>query len=212
MGDRRARQTGKRWSLASSPAIFSWASAIFILLPTPPSAFIHHALIIALLSPQLTPTRFLAMASALRTHEEADFSERDPLLKQRKRRDDAQVSQRAVPIVNARRLYLSHFLSAWNSRVFEFGAVLYLATVFPGTLLPMSVYAFARAVSAIVFAPAVGQYIDTGNRLQVVRVSIGMSFSVLYGNSVLTVSHEWSSDLLSPLPASFSTSSRSICH
>src|SRR5436853_3002315 len=76
MGDRRARQTCKRWSLASSLAIFSWASAIFILLPTHPSAFIRHALIFALLSPRLTPTRFLAMASALRTHEEADFSER----------------------------------------------------------------------------------------------------------------------------------------
>lgn len=71
------------------------------------------------------------------------------------------------------RLYLSHFLSTWNSRVFEFGAVLYLATIYPGTLLPMSVYAFARGLSAIIFAPAAGLYIDTGNRMQVVRVSIG---------------------------------------
>lgn len=73
----------------------------------------------------------------------------------------------------ARRLYISHFLSTWNSRVFEFGAVLYLATIFPGSLLPMSVYALTRGVSAIVFASAVGYYIDVGNRLQVVRVSIG---------------------------------------
>jgi hypothetical protein len=176
------------------------------------SISLHLPCSIALLSPRLTPNCFLAMASAPRIHEEADFSERDALLKQPRRRDDPQVSQRAVPIVNARRLYLSHFLSAWNSRVFEFGAVLYLAIVFPGTLLPMSVYAFTRAISAIVFAPAVGQYIDTGNRLEVVRVSIGMSFLVPYGNSMLTVSHEWSSDLLWLLPASFSTSSRSICH
>ncbi|TDZ15860.1 Solute carrier family 40 member 1 [Colletotrichum orbiculare MAFF 240422] len=72
----------------------------------------------------------------------------------------------------ARRLYLSHFLSTWNSRVFEFGAVLYLATIFPGTLLPMSVYAFTRGVAAILFASVVGQYIDSGDRLQVVRTSI----------------------------------------
>ncbi|QYT00576.1 Solute carrier family 40 protein [Trichoderma simmonsii] len=77
-----------------------------------------------------------------------------------------------VPASVARRLYVSHFLSTWNSRVFEFGAVLYLAAVFPGTLLPMSLYALVRGLSAIVFAPAVGWYIDTGNRLQVVRVSI----------------------------------------
>lgn len=77
----------------------------------------------------------------------------------------------------AYRLYISHFLSTWNSRVFEFGAVLYLATLYPGTLLPMSVYALSRGLAAIVFAPAVGFYVDVGNRLQVVRVSIGMFLS-----------------------------------
>lgn len=81
-------------------------------------------------------------------------------------------SRRHVSPTVSRRLYVSHFLSTWNSRVFEFGAVLYLAAVFPGTLLPMSLYALVRGVSAIIFAPAVGWYIDTGNRLQVVRVSI----------------------------------------
>ena len=70
-------------------------------------------------------------------------------------------------------IYVSHFLSTWNSRVFEFGGVLYLATIFPGTLLPLSVYALTRGLSAVLFAPAVGQYIDTSNRLQVVRLSIG---------------------------------------
>lgn len=71
------------------------------------------------------------------------------------------------------RLYISHFLSTWNSRVFEFGAVLYLATIYPGTLLPMSAYALSRGLVAIIFSSAVGYYIDVGNRLQVVRVSIG---------------------------------------
>ncbi|OAQ58763.2 iron-regulated transporter [Pochonia chlamydosporia 170] len=36
----------------------------------------------------------------------------------------------------------------------------------------MSVYALVRGLSAIIFAPVVGLYIDVGNRLQVVRVSI----------------------------------------
>ena len=78
-----------------------------------------------------------------------------------------------VPSRIARRLYTSHFLSTWNSRVFEFGSVLYLATIFPGTLLPMSIYAFARGCSAVLLSPLVGRYIDTGERLSVVRLSIG---------------------------------------
>ncbi|KAJ5662772.1 hypothetical protein N7462_011698 [Penicillium macrosclerotiorum] len=36
----------------------------------------------------------------------------------------------------------------------------------------MSSFALSRGLAAIVFAPAVGQYIDVGNRLHVVRVSI----------------------------------------
>ena len=70
------------------------------------------------------------------------------------------------------RLYVSHFLSTWNSRVFEFGAVLFLARIFPGTLLPPSIYALVRAASAICFAPLVGRYVDQGDRLKVVRLSI----------------------------------------
>ena len=71
-----------------------------------------------------------------------------------------------------RRLYVSHFLSTWNSRTFEFGAVLFLARIFPGTLLPSSVYALVRAASAICFAPLVGRCVDQGDRLVVVRLAI----------------------------------------
>lgn len=117
------------------------------------------------------------MASNLPTDEDHVSSERDPLLKRPSEEDKQDhEAEHSVPKGIARRLYLSHFLSTWNSRVFEFGAVLYLATICPGTLLPMSMYAFTRGFSAIIFAPAVGQYIDTGNRLQVVRFSIGMQF------------------------------------
>ena len=85
-----------------------------------------------------------------------------------------QIAQSDTSSTIKRCLYTSHFLSTWNSRVFEFGAVLYLASIYNGTLLPMSVYALSRGIAAILFAPAIGHYIDVGNRLQVVRVSIGM--------------------------------------
>ncbi|XDG07631.1 hypothetical protein ABKA04_007246 [Annulohypoxylon sp. FPYF3050] len=98
--------------------------------------------------------------------------EEAPLLSSDEGRQDDNTPEHTVPRRIASKLYVSHFLSTWNSRVFEFGAVIYLATIYPGTLLPMSIYALARGLSAMLFATAVGQYIDTGNRLQVVRVSI----------------------------------------
>lgn len=52
--------------------------------------------------------------------------------------------------------------------------MLYLASIFPNTLLPMSIYALARGASAILFSQAAGWYIDTRDRLHVVRVSIGI--------------------------------------
>ena len=71
-------------------------------------------------------------------------------------------------------LFISHTLSTFNSRTFEFGAVLYLASIFPGTLLPVSVYVIFRNCCAIISAAAVGRWIDGGERLKVVRTSIGM--------------------------------------
>ncbi|KAL5628700.1 hypothetical protein BROUX41_002091 [Berkeleyomyces rouxiae] len=70
------------------------------------------------------------------------------------------------------RLYVSHFLSTWNSRMFEFGAVLFLIAIYPGTLLPPSLYALARGIAATLFAPGLGTLVDTANRLSIVRYSI----------------------------------------
>lgn len=77
-----------------------------------------------------------------------------------------------VPTSLASRLYVSHCLSTWNSRVFEFGAALFLASVFPGTLLEVSVYSLVRSAGYVVFAQPVGSWIERGNRLSVIRASI----------------------------------------
>lgn len=75
-----------------------------------------------------------------------------------------------------RLIFTSHLLSTWNSRVFEFGAFLFLANIYPDTLLPASIYALARAASAAVLSPWIGSYIDKTDRLRAVRISIGKSF------------------------------------
>ncbi|KAB5533434.1 Ferroporti-1 [Coniochaeta sp. 2T2.1] len=80
------------------------------------------------------------------------------------------------------RLYTSHFLSTWNSRLFEFGAVLFLADIFPSSLLPLSIYALVRSAAVILGAQIVGDVVDGAaravegsrrrRRLEVVRGSI----------------------------------------
>ncbi|KAB8077708.1 Ferroporti-1 [Aspergillus leporis] len=70
------------------------------------------------------------------------------------------------------RLYISHSLSAWNSRMFEFGAVLFLASIYPGTLLYASIYALIRSLSVILLSSWLGSVVDRSNRLKAIRQSI----------------------------------------
>ncbi|RMY74967.1 hypothetical protein D0863_02898 [Hortaea werneckii] len=86
-----------------------------------------------------------------------------------------------------RLLYTSHFLSTWNSRVFEFGAFLFLASIFPQTLLPASVYAMTRAMFAVLLSSATGYAVDRFPRLSHLtkspvsqRLAVGLSCALLF--------------------------------
>lgn len=70
------------------------------------------------------------------------------------------------------RLYLSHTLSTWNSRTFEFAAVIFLGTIFPGTLFYASCYALFRSGAAAILGPWIGGVVDGNPRLWTVRQSI----------------------------------------
>jgi iron-regulated transporter 1 len=59
--------------------------------------------------------------------------------------------------------------------MFEFGAVLFLASIFQGTLLYASVYALVRSASAVVLSSWLGSKMDRSNRLVAIRHSIGRS-------------------------------------
>ena len=73
---------------------------------------------------------------------------------------------------NRRRLYISHALSTWNSRVFEFGAYLFLAGIWAESLLPASVYALVRAGATALLSPWLGSYVDSIDRLTFIRLTI----------------------------------------
>lgn len=59
--------------------------------------------------------------------------------------------------------------------MFEFGAVLFLVSVFPETLLYTSVYALVRSLAVALLSSWLGSRIDRMNRLTTIRQSIGMS-------------------------------------
>ncbi|KAI8067114.1 Ferroporti-1 [Gongronella butleri] len=67
------------------------------------------------------------------------------------------------------RLYVSHFLTSWTDRVFDFACFLLIAEAFPVSLLYPSVYGFATTISAILFSSHVGNLVDTTPRLTFVR-------------------------------------------
>ncbi|CAD0097027.1 unnamed protein product, partial [Aureobasidium vineae] len=77
------------------------------------------------------------------------------------------------------KLYISHFLSTWNSRLFEFGAVLFISTIFPGTLFPASIYALIRSASVVVFSTLIGRLIDRSERMHLIRLSITTAASCI---------------------------------
>jgi iron-regulated transporter 1 len=100
------------------------------------------------------------------------------------------------------RLYISHALSTWNSRMFEFGAVLFLASIFPGTLLYASIYALVRAFSAVALSSWLGAQVDRSDRLVAVRHSIGklktLWYFNMYGGSCRPMANRKSSVAKSP--------------
>ncbi|PKX97592.1 putative iron-regulated transporter [Aspergillus novofumigatus IBT 16806] len=107
----------------------------------------------------------------MNSHQE-DFLEAPEPLLEREARPNVRRTRTASSQSVLRRLYVSHFLSTWNSRMFEFGAVLFLASIFQGTLLYASIYALVRSASAVVLSSWLGSKMDRSNRLVAIRHSI----------------------------------------
>jgi iron-regulated transporter 1 len=85
------------------------------------------------------------------------------------------------------RLYISHTLSTWNARTFEFGAVIFLSAIFPGTLFFASCYALFRSAAAAILGSWIGDLVDRQNRLFIVRQSIVWQRLSVAGSCVVLV-------------------------
>jgi iron-regulated transporter 1 len=113
----------------------------------------------------------------MNSHQEDSLEAAEPFL-EREAWPNVRATQTASSQSVLTRLYMSHFLSTWNSRMFEFGAVLFLASIFQGTLLYASIYALVRSASAVVLSSWLGSKMDRSNRLLAIRHSIGRSLLV----------------------------------
>ncbi len=82
-------------------------------------------------------------------------------------------------------LYVAHALSAWTSRAFEFGATLFLAAKFPHTLLPVSAYALLRSLAASLLSSRLGAWMDSADRLTVVRRALVAQRGAIAGSCAL---------------------------
>jgi iron-regulated transporter 1 len=100
---------------------------------------------------------------------------------------------------------VQHTSSSWGYRSAEFAFPLYFAYLFPGTLLPASIYGLSLLVASLFLSPSVGRYVDKHKtkRLAVVRSFIvaqklsvacsygGFCFLFNLGETAIPVGQRW---------------------
>ncbi|MCJ1312967.1 hypothetical protein MMC25_006643 [Agyrium rufum] len=70
-------------------------------------------------------------------------------------------------------LYLSHALSTWNARTYEFAAILFTASAFPETLLAASLRGICNDTAVLFVSFSIGHYIDNApSRLRTLLMTI----------------------------------------
>ncbi|KAL4222198.1 hypothetical protein ACF0H5_018235 [Mactra antiquata] len=69
-------------------------------------------------------------------------------------------------------VYISHFLSAWGDRMWQFGVGLFLVIIAPESLLLTAIYGFVMGAAILLFGPMVGDWVDRTARLSAARISL----------------------------------------
>lgn len=70
-------------------------------------------------------------------------------------------------------LYVSHFLTRWGSRMWEFGVGLFMIAIWPDSLLLTSVYGLVEDLAVVSMGVTVGKWVDRTPRLKVLQISLG---------------------------------------
>jgi solute carrier family 40 (iron-regulated transporter), member 1 len=69
-------------------------------------------------------------------------------------------------------LYISHFLSCWGDRMWQFAIPVILMIVFKNTFMPTAVYCIIIYVGNMIAMQYIGNWIDKNNRFQIQKKSI----------------------------------------
>ncbi|KAF2489880.1 hypothetical protein BU16DRAFT_566978 [Lophium mytilinum] len=98
-------------------------------------------------------------------------------------RPSAEIAHDGTPELSRKQgyiLYLCHLLSAWNARSYEFAAILFTAAAYPGGLRATSFVGITISLAAILFASAVGKWIDHApSRLRTLLATIIINRSTI---------------------------------
>ncbi|KAG0328322.1 hypothetical protein BGZ99_005675 [Dissophora globulifera] len=84
-----------------------------------------------------------------------------------------------------RKLYLSHLLTSWVDRSFEFASYLLISRVYTTSLLQASIYGLSTTLIALVLSPRIGNWINILSRLQTYRVTLFMQKGSILISTVL---------------------------
>ncbi|TMW66071.1 hypothetical protein Poli38472_003836 [Pythium oligandrum] len=82
-------------------------------------------------------------------------------------------------------LYVSHFLSAWGDRMWQFAIPILFMEIFVDTLLPSATFSLAMYTACIFTIPSVGRYLDRTDRWFVMKYSIVLENIMIIVSSVV---------------------------
>eukprot|EP00047_Mylnosiga_fluctuans_P024533 m.163286 g.163286 ORF g.163286 m.163286 type:complete len:533 (+) comp9876_c0_seq8:24-1622(+) len=90
--------------------------------------------------------------------------------------------------VQLTRLYVSHFLSKWGDRMWEFAIALLLIEIWQDSLLMAAIYGLTSTMAIVLLGSVVGHYVDTHARLSAVRWSVFLQNAAILVCMITTVS------------------------
>ncbi|KAF9114849.1 hypothetical protein BGX27_009597 [Mortierella sp. AM989] len=91
---------------------------------------------------------------------------------------------------NSSKLYLSHLLTSWVDRSFEFASYLLISRVYTSSLLQASIYGLTITLAALLFSNRIGNWINILSRLNTYRITLlAQKLSIIFSTLLFHYLH-----------------------